>query len=585
MKVLGLNISGYISSAALVEDGTVLAATAEERFSRQKRDRSFPKRSIQYALETAGIRAEELDEVAIAWNPSRHLARGYDLQAESNATRAKYLSYVPKGLVAALGLEPRPETSQELSGLRVRYVDHHLAHAASSAFTSPWSRAAVVSVDAFGEENSLAISRLADGVITVLETVAFPHSVGSFYSYICEFLGFQADADEYKVMALGAFADPVQTAALHPRVEGLYRIGGAGGADSSLGFELDLNRFDHYDFQRAHNFAPMEAALGMPARGADAPIGPEHYALAAALQLSFERIIDTILRHARALTGETVAALSGGCFMNSLANGKLELPSADGRAPAFDAVHVTGWPDDSGTAIGAALYAAVNGRGKAFAELRHSFFGPTILAKDVTESVARRKLVALARPAPDPARAVATAVASGAIVGYAAGRMEFGQRALGHRSIFADPRDPLIRDKVNAHVKRREAFRPYALSILAERIHEVFDAPAGYESWVMEKVRPVRAAWAERIKGVLHADGSVRLHTITEETNPELHAILLAFEGLTGMPLILNTSFNIAGMPMVCSADDAIDCFMQCGLDALVLGEHILWKPDSDGPT
>jgi carbamoyltransferase len=169
-------------------------------------------------------------------------------------------------------------------------------------------------------------------------------------------------------------------------------------------------------------------------------------------------------------------------------------------------------------------------------------------------------------------------VADGAIVGYAAGAMEFGQRALGHRSIFADPRDPQVRDKVNEHVKRREWFRPYAASILAERVHEVFEAPEGFESLFMEKVRPVRAEWRERIPGLLHADGTVRVHTIDPATNPRLHAILVAFLRLTGVPLILNTSFNVAGMPIVGTADDALDCFFACGLDALVLDDHLVQK-------
>ncbi len=567
MRTLGLNISGYIASAALVDGGEILAAGCEERYSRQKRDRGFPTRALRDALDRTGTKASDLDAIAVAWNPARNLRRNLNLLWEANSSRGKYLTYVPNNLATALDVEPDDQSVQEILGLRVTYLDHHLAHAASAAFTSPWEHGAVVTIDAFGEEDTLTIGTFRGGHIELTERVRFPHSVGSFYSFFTEFLGFQPDADEYKVMALAAYADPAEGARLLERVRRLYTLEVRNGR---LCYELDLNRFEHYVFHRPRDYGPLAAAIELPARPAGAPLDGRHYALAWALQRSFEDTVFEVLRHARAVTGERFVALAGGCFMNSVANGKLEL----GQAP-FDEVHIPPYPDDSGSAIGAALYLNLHDRGRHRFH-RHNFFGPVVDGAEAARSLARRKLPA--RQVADAPATLARLVADGAIVGYAAGAMEFGQRALGHRSIFADPRDPQVRDKVNEHVKRREWFRPYAASILAERVHEVFEAPPGFQSLFMEKVRPVRAAWRERIPGLLHADGTVRVHTIDQATNPRLHAILVAFERLTGVPLILNTSFNVAGMPIVCTADDALDCFFACGLDALVLDDHLVQK-------
>jgi len=567
LRTLGLNISGYIASAALVADADILAAGCEERYSRQKRDRGFPTRALRDALARSGLTSGDLDGVAVAWNPSRNLRRNLNLLWEANSSRGKYLTYVPNNLATALDVEPDDQTTQQILGLDVTYLDHHLAHAASAAFTSPWDHGAVVTVDAFGEEDTLTIGSWQGGTIRIAERVKFPHSVGSFYSFFTEFLGFQPDADEYKVMALGAYADPGEGARLLERVRTLYTLDVK---DGRLRYELDLNRFEHYVFHRPRDYGPLAAAVGLPARPAGGELDGRHYALAWALQRSFEDTILTVLRHARVVTGERRVALAGGCFMNSVANGKLEV----GDAP-FDEVHIPPYPDDSGSAIGAALYVNLNGRGgHGFA--RHNFFGPAVDGEGAARALARRKLPS--HRVADPAEAIARLVADGHMVGHAAGGMEFGQRALGNRSIFADPRDPKVRDKVNEHVKRREWFRPYAASILADHVHEVFEAPPGFQSLFMEKVRPVRQAWRERIPGLLHADGTVRVHTVDAATNPRLHAILLAFQRLTGVPLLLNTSFNVAGMPIVCTADDALDCFFGCGLDALVLDDRVVRK-------
>lgn len=568
MKTLGLNISGYITSAALVEDGEILAASCEERFSRKKRDRAFPLLAAKDALERTGLRPDELDAVAIGWNPGRNMSRDFDLRSSANRLRAEYLAYVPNAMARLLGGPPGETTIQEVLSRRVIYVDHHLAHAASTCFTSPWESGAVVTIDAFGEEDSLTVGRFAGNNIEVLERVRFPHSLGSFYSYITEFLGFRADSDEYKVMALGAFADPKESERVYKRMRSLYRIGSEG---RHLRFELDLSRFDFYLFHRAHDFGPLSEILGLKPRGVEDALISSHFAVAAALQRCFEEIVKTVLLYAKSLTNESRVALAGGCFMNSVANGKLE-----GEDAIFQEVHIPPYPDDSGVAIGAALFVNLNGSDARRREYRHNFFGPEVTSAEAESALARYKIPSLRLV--NPHKTIARLIAEGEIVAYAGGAMEFGQRALGNRSIFADPTDPDIRAKVNERVKRREWFRPYAASVLAEKVDEVFEAPKGFHAYFMEKVRRVRPEWADRIRGILHADQSVRLHTVSEDTNKDLYELISEFERLKGVPLVLNTSFNVAEMPIVCDVEDAVVCFFSSGLDSLVIGDRLVRK-------
>lgn len=568
MRAIGLNVTGYIASAALVEDGRLLFAAAEERLSGRKRDRAFPARVIQAGLAHAGWSPDSVDVVAVGWNPAHNLSRELGLLPEANRARAKHLTYVPNQIALALGGQPGSESAQQILGQRVVYLDHHLAHAASAAFTSPWERGAVVTIDAFGEDDSLTVGRFEGGRIEILDQVRFPHSLGSFYSYVTELLGFQGDAEEYKVMALGAFAAPALAEAMRARLARAYEIRVHEGC---LRFELDLNRFDHYLFHRPHDFGPLAELLEIAPRRRGDELRAEHFAVAWALQRCFEEIQGEILAYARARTGEAHAALAGGCFMNSLANGRLEGPGA-----AFEAIHIPAWPDDSGVAVGAALHATLAGSGHAHAHLRHSFFGPRVDGDAAAALLSERKLAH--RRLDDVAAEVAGRVAAGQLVGLARGPMEFGQRALGNRSILGDPRDPELRDRVNRLVKRREWFRPYAASVLAPRVHEVFDAPPGFRADVMEKVRPMRAAWRERAPGIPHADGSVRLHTVDAETQPFLEQVLRDFEARAGLPFALNTSFNVAGMPIVCDEADALACFFASGLDAVVIDDALVTK-------
>ncbi len=568
MKILGLNISGYISSAALASDGRIVAASCEERYTRIKRDRAFPSNAIAHALDAGGCSPEELDAVVVAWNPSKNLHKNLGLLQEANRARAKYLTYVPNELASWFDEESSQETELRLFGKPLVYIDHHLAHAASTCFTSPWDRAAVVSVDAFGENDTLVIGRVENGTITFDTRIGFPHSLGSFYSYFTEFLGFCGDADEYKVMALGAYADPDEAAELAKNVAKTYTADISG---DELVFEMDLNLFDHYLFHRSHDFSALSRLLGMAARRPNDLLEPRHFALAHAVQYHFEKILDAILSFAAKTTGESLVCLSGGCFMNSLANGKLAR-----ECRHFKDMHIPPYPDDSGTAIGAALYGQFHSKPGKHRFERHNFFGPQETTETFEALLSQRKIPFLRLD--DPAAELAERLERGEIVGHVSGPMEFGQRALGNRSIFADPRLPDVRDKINESIKNREWFRPYAASVLAEEAAKVFDVPKGFRSDFMEKVVPVRSEWAERIKGLLHADGTVRLQTVEKQTNPRLYAMLRHFFKRTGVPLVLNTSFNVKGEPIVLDGAQAIRTFYSCGLDTLILDNLCIVK-------
>lgn len=564
MRILGLCHDVLICAAALIEDGEVLAAAAEERFDRRKQSRVFPAKAIKWCLEKAGLDLADLDEVAIAWNPAidlETLPEGW----LGRRHRGEHFHQVPAQLMRlAGGSAPREVTIGEVfaGGPPVTFVNHYDAHIGNSYFTSGWDEAAICVLDGRAERQTSLLAAARGTAIERLAEVSYPHSLGLFYGTVTQHLGFRPDSDEWKVMALGSDADPGPfLEAMRP----LVRVRDDGG------FALALEYFEFYNQFDRRMYSDLWVATFGPPRRADEAFNDRHRALAAACQALFEEKAAELLNILHRRTGMRRLAASGGCFMNSVFNGKIE------ALTPFEELFVSGSPDDSGTAVGAAFFLeAQRTGGKRSAALERNDWGPSFTDSQCAEAVGRFRLPNARRVA-DPAAAAASDLAEGRILGWFQGAMEFGQRALGHRSILLDPRRADGKDAVNAAVKFRESFRPFAPAILAEKAADWFDCPPGTTVPFMERVLRFLPDQAARVPAVVHTDGTGRIQTVAPGQG-RFRALIEEFERLTSIPIVLNTSFNLNGEPIVCTPDDAVRTFYTCGLDILYLGDMRISK-------
>jgi carbamoyltransferase len=569
MYVLGINAYHGDVSAALLRDGVLVAAVEEERFRRIKHYAGFPTMAIRSVLAEAGIRGADVDHVAISRSPRAHLAR----KALFALTHRPNLALIRDRLrnrrkvtdvrvPLADALKAAPPT--------LHFVEHHPAHLASTFFVSPFQESAICAVDGFGDfvSTSMAIGR--GNRFDVLRHVFFPHSLGMMYTAVTQHLGFPSFGDEFKVMGLAPYGKPTAVA----EIRRLVRLT-AGGK-----FELDLRYFRHWSdgvTMEWDNGYPtlgsvftsdLESLLG-PSRQSDEPLTTRHEDLAHSLQVVYEECLAHVLEGLWDLTRTPRLCLAGGCAMNSVANGKIRQ-----RTP-FREVYIQPASSDNGTALGAAYYVwnQTLGRERAFV-MEHGYWGPahhdvsTVLGPlDGAYSIERFET-------PDAvAQATARLIADGNVVGWYQGRMEWGARALGNRSIVADPRRADIRELINVKIKFREKFRPFAPSVAEEAIDEWFEdaVPDPF----MIQVYPVRPEKRAMIPAVTHVDGSGRLQTVSARTNPAYYRLIKAFEALTGVPIVLNTSFN-ENEPIVETPAQALDCFLRTKMDAIVLNTTLV---------
>jgi carbamoyltransferase len=538
MRVLGVNAVFHDPAAALVVDGQTVAAAEEERFSRRKHGKppvafstwELPEQAMKWCLEEGGVRAEELDAVAYSYDPSLGVPLGADVtSAEWEGLRTLYVQRAPLFLKTALpGLDPE----------RVRFVPHHVAHAASAHLAAGWDDCAVLVLDGRGERASHLAGHVRGRRLEPLAAQRLPDSLGLVYEELTAHLGFRRSSDEYKVMAMASYGRPSFLGELRELVR----------ADGEGGFRCE----------------PIEWERFAPALGAGAPFTEAHADLACSIQRRLEEVLLDLARWLHDRTGERDLVMAGGVALNCVANSRLW------REGPFERIWVQPAAGDSGTALGAALHVASE-LGDDVAPMPGADLGRGWDDDELADWLSTAGVV-FEQP-DDVADAAAEVLADNGVVAWFQGRSEFGPRALGHRSLLADPRHPENLEKLN-DIKGREQFRPVAPMVLAERAPEIFEGPM--PSPYMLFTHTVREGWAERIPAVVHVDGTARIQTVDREHEPLVARMLEAFEARTGVPVVVNTSLNTAGRPMVDDPRDALECFGSSPVDALVIGSFIV---------
>lgn len=564
MLILGINAAYHEPAAALLVDGNLSFFVEEERINRVKHGKPsrldnadvLPEAAIRMCLSSVGATLDDVDLIGFSFDGTgRRRNIGVDRYADAGGWGTTdgensfhdSLMRVPARL-ESLGRRPL--------GGRFRWVPHHVAHAASAFLASPYDRALVLAVDGIAEFDTMLVALGEETRIRPLMTLPYPHSLGFLWEKLAQFLGF-SEYDACKVMGLASYGDPAHFRVAFERLARLHR-------DGTFHVDGELVRF---------RSASMEglAELFGPARQKGEPIEDRHRDVAAILQEFTEQAIVTIGRVARERTGADAVAIAGGVALNCVANARLELDAG------FSSVFVQPAANDAGTALGAALHLWTNDAGgeRRFV-LDHAYWGPEYHRTEVKTTLERRGFAY--DEVEDPAEAAAQMVSEGALVGWFQGRMEIGPRALGNRSLLADPRRGDMRDTLNTKIKHREVFRPFAPSILAERAAEWFELPGrSLSTDYMLFAYPAKPGKREQIPAVVHVDGTSRIQTVRRQTNPLYHALITAFERRTGVPLVLNTSFNDSE-PIVMSPDDALNTFAKTGIDAVVIGPFVVRK-------
>jgi carbamoyltransferase len=580
--ILGLNAFHGDSSACLVRDGVLLAAAEEERFRRLKHWAGFPSESIAYCLKEAGISLEQVQHIAINQDSRAHLGRKIAYLTRQLPNPALVLQRVrlrrhrqgvPERLTMAFPHE-------NFKGA-FHYIEHHLCHLYSAYYVSPFQDAAVVSVDGFGDFSSAAWGTGNAGKISVDERVFFPHSLGVFYQALTQYLGFPYYGDEYKVMGLAPYGKPSHLEQMRKIVRLKH--------DGS--FELDLSFFRHHMEEVPYTWTDgspevgelfslaLEDLLGPRRRPSD-PIEDRHRDIARSTQAMYEEAFFALLDQLQSRSGMTNLALAGGCAANSVANGKVR------RQTVFKRVYVQSAAGDAGGAIGAAYAVWDQLGGRRSFVMDHAYWGPHHSQNEIAALLdARRSEIdasgCFIEEIDDEAALstrTAKAVAEGKVVGWFQGRMEWGPRALGNRSIVCDPRRADMKAILNAKIKRRESFRPFAPSVLDAAVAEWFEEDDAVP--FMMQVFQIREEKRPLIPAVTHVDGSGRLQTVYCRTNPLYYRLIEAFRDLTDVPMVLNTSFN-ENEPVVCQPQEALDCFLRTKMDVLVLGNTMISRSPS----
>lgn len=603
MKILGISCYYHDSAACLLEDGEIVAAAQEERFTRKKHDDGFPTHAVGYCLAEGGVSAGGLDAVAFYDKPLLKFHRILEtyLTVAPRGLRS-FAQAIPLWLKEKLWIPPRIAESLEACGVeppeRVLFAEHHESHAASAFYPSPFEEAAVLTLDGVGEWATTTLGVGEGNRLELIREIDFPHSLGLLYSAFTYFTGFRVNSGEYKLMGLAPYGTPRYANVIRRELIDIR-------ADGS--FRLDMDFFGYLDRLEMTN-PRFEALFGGPPRRPETPITRREMDLARSVQEVTEEVVLKLARHARAVTGKRHLCMAGGVALNCVANGKLL------REGLFDDLWIQPAAGDAGGALGAALAVwhrnldrprslsrRTGGAGRPRDAMRGAYLGPGFSAEEIRAFLDARGYP-YREPAPERwAGEIAELIGSEQVVGLFQGRMEFGPRALGNRSILGDPRSPKMQSVMNLKIKYRESFRPFAPSVLEEKVADYFDLdrPSPYMLLVAdvrkERCLPMRGdeadlpltEWVNRprseLPAITHVDYSARIQTVSEETNPAYHRILQEFEQRTGCAVVVNTSFNVRGEPIVCTPEDAYRCFMRTEMDHLVLGPFLLAKSEQPG--
>lgn len=594
MKILGISAYYHDAAACLLIDGQIIAAAQEERFTRKKHDSSFPINSIRYCLNEAKVSSGDIDYVVFYDKPFLKFERLIET----------YLAFAPRGFesfITSLPLWLKDKLFQKativsalntLWGKGIRWEDrllfseHHLSHAASAFFPSPFERAAVLTMDGVGEWTTTSLAIGCGNELSVHKEIHFPHSIGLLYSAITYYIGFKVNSGEYKVMGLAPYGVPKYANLIKEHLIDIKEDGS---------FFLDMSYFN-YCTGLTMTSKKFDRLFGGPPRKQESILTQREMDIAASIQSVVEEVVIKLAKGVAKSTGEKNLCLAGGVALNCVANGKLL------KQKVFDRIWIQPASGDAGGALGAALGAyhmmlnQPRTVSKGMDAMNGSYLGPEFSQIEATDQLSNCGAVFEVLPEGDLLERVAQLLAGGKAIGWMNGRMEFGPRALGGRSIIADPRSPTMQKLLNLKVKYRESFRPFAPSVLREDVSQWFDiddespymllvadlvenkqrvmTPEEHALFGIDKLNIPRSD----IPAVTHVDYSARLQTVHEETNPRYHRLLKRFKEITGCPVIVNTSFNVRGEPIICTPEDAFKCFMGTELDILVVGNVIMDK-------
>jgi carbamoyltransferase len=595
MRILGISAFYHDSAAALIEDGRLVAAAQEERFTRKKHDASFPRHAVGYCLDAAGCKLREVDYIVFYDKPFLKFERLLET----------YIAFAPRGFRSfqmaiplwlreklfqkSLLLKQLREFDRDIVGDKLLFTEHHLSHAASAFFPSPFEKAAVLTMDGVGEWATTSAAVGEGNRLDIFQEIHFPHSLGLLYSALTYYTGFKVNSGEYKVMGLAPYGEPKYAKLILDNLLDLKLDGS---------FRLDMTYFDYCTGLTMTNerFAKL---FGQPVRGPDQLLTPFHMDVAASIQSVLDEAVLRLTRNLAAKTGMRNLCMAGGVALNCVANGKV---LGDGR---FENIWIQPAAGDAGGAVGAAFAAYHQFMGKprkvaASDGMSGALLGPAYAQSEIERRLAQAGARLAVLSEDDMIGTTAKALADQLAIGWFQGRMEFGPRALGARSILGDPRSPTMQKNLNLKVKYRESFRPFAPAVLREEAADWFelDCDSPYmlivadvrkdrrramtgeeqELFGIEKLNVARS----QIPAVTHIDYSARIQTVDADTNPMFHRLLTQFKELTGCPVLVNTSFNVRGEPIVCTPEDAFRCFMGNELDVLVVGNCVLRKSEQN---